>query len=34
MRAIILGRNVLNRLILLLDGPNELADVLERRPSK
>ena len=29
---IILGRNVLNRLILLLDGPSEYAEILERRP--
>ena len=31
-REIVLGRNVLNQLILLLDGPNEQTDVLERRP--
>ncbi len=31
---IILGRNVLNRLILLLDGPSEYAEILERRPSR
>lgn len=31
---IILGRNVLNRLILLLDGPRENAQVLEQVPSK
>ena len=31
---IVLGRNVLNQLILLLDGPNEQTDVLERRPSR
>lgn len=29
---IVLGRNVLNQLILLLDGPNRQTDVLERRP--
>ncbi len=28
---IILGRNVLNRLILLLDGPRAETDILERR---
>ena len=31
-REIVLGRNVLNQLILLLDGPNQQTDVLERRP--
>jgi hypothetical protein len=31
-REIVLGRNVLNQLILLLDGPDEQTDVLERRP--
>ena len=31
-REVILGRNVLNKLILLLDGPNEQTDILERRP--
>lgn len=31
-REIVLGRNVLNRLILLLDGPAQQTDVLERRP--
>jgi predicted aspartyl protease len=31
---ILLGRNVLNKLILLLDGPNQRADVLPRRPVK
>ena len=30
--AILLGRNFLNRLILLLDGPHEKTDVLSRRP--
>lgn len=29
---IILGRNVLNKLILLLDGPRTQTDVLEQRP--
>ncbi len=29
---IILGRNILNRLILLLDGPRAETDVLDRRP--
>ncbi|MBI5650440.1 MAG: hypothetical protein HZC40_08355 [Chloroflexi bacterium] len=33
-QEIILGRNVLNRLILLLDGPNEQTEILERRPSR
>jgi predicted aspartyl protease len=28
----ILGRNVLNKLILLLDGPGAATDVLEKRP--
>jgi hypothetical protein len=31
---IILGRNVLNRLILLLDGPSGYAEILERRPAR
>ncbi len=31
-REIVLGRNVLNQLILLLDGPHQQTDVLERRP--
>lgn len=31
-QEIVLGRNVLNQLILLLDGPGQQADVLERRP--
>jgi hypothetical protein len=31
-REIVLGRNILNQLILLLDGPNEQTDVLEQRP--
>lgn len=29
---IILGRNVLNRLVLLLDGPGQTTDVLSQRP--
>jgi hypothetical protein len=29
---VLLGRNVLNRLILLLDGPDGMTDVLPRRP--
>lgn len=29
---ILLGRNVLNKLILLLDGPGQLTDLLSRRP--
>lgn len=29
---ILLGRNALNKLILLLDGPRRLTDVLTRRP--
>ena len=33
-REIVLGRNVLNQLILLLDGPNQQADILKRRPSR
>jgi hypothetical protein len=32
--AILLGRNFLNRLILLLDGPNQQSDILLRRPVK
>lgn len=31
---IVLGRNVLNQLVLLLDGPNQQTDILERRPLK
>lgn len=31
-RETILGRNVLNELILLLDGPSELTDILPKRP--
>ncbi len=31
---VILGRNCLNKLILLLDGPGQIADSLERRPSR
>ncbi len=33
-REAVLGRNILNRLILLLDGPQYQIDVLERRPLK
>jgi hypothetical protein len=29
-----LGRNILNQLILLLDGPGQQTDILERRPSR
>jgi hypothetical protein len=29
---VLLGRNVLNKLILLLDGPQNRTDVLEKRP--
>lgn len=31
-REVILGRNVLNTLILLLDGPSQTTDVLAKRP--
>jgi hypothetical protein len=31
-REIVLGRNALNQLILLLDGPNQQMDILDRRP--
>ena len=31
---ILLGRNVLNRLILLLDGPGRQMDILTRRPRR
>jgi len=31
---VLLGRNVLNRLILLLDGPGASADVVTRRPGR
>lgn len=31
---VLLGRNVLNRLILLLDGPTGQADVLPKRPRR
>jgi len=31
-QQIILGRNVLNKLILLLDGPQALTDILDRSP--
>jgi hypothetical protein len=34
MEDVLLGRNVLNRLILLLDGPGALADVLSKRPGR
>ncbi len=33
-REIVLGRNVLNQLILLLDGPNQQVDLLSRRPTR
>ncbi len=33
-QEIVLGRNVLNQLILLLDGPHTQTDVLERRPQR
>ena len=33
-QEIVLGRNVLNQLILLLDGSHLQTDVLERRPSR
>jgi hypothetical protein len=33
-QEIVLGRNVLNQLILLLDGPHLATDVLERRPQR
>ena len=32
--SVLLGRNILNRLILLLDGPGVVTDVLARRPSR
>lgn len=31
-REIVLGRNVLNQLILLLDGPHRQTEILDRRP--
>jgi predicted aspartyl protease len=31
---ILLGRNILNKTILLLDGPSELTDLLLRRPAR
>ena len=34
MEDVLLGRNVLNRLILLLDGPAGEADVLTKRPGR
>jgi len=33
-QEIVLGRNVLNQLFLLLDGPHLQTDVLERRPQR
>ena len=33
-REVVLGRNILNQLILLLDGPGQQTDILERRPSR
>ena len=33
-REIVLGRNVLNQLILLLDGPNQQMDILDQRPAR
>jgi predicted aspartyl protease len=30
--TILLGRNVLNKLLLLIDGPRQITDVLSRRP--
>ncbi len=33
-QEIVLGRNVLNQLVLLLDGPRKQTDVLARRPLK
>ena len=32
-QEILLGRNVLNKLIVLLDGPRQQVDVLSRRPA-
>jgi len=32
-QEILLGRNILNKLILLLDGPRQQADVLSHRPA-
>jgi hypothetical protein len=31
-QEIVLGRNILNQVILLLDGPHQQTDVLDRRP--
>jgi len=33
-REIVLGRNVLNQLILLLDGRSQQTDILDRRPTR
>jgi len=33
-REIVLGCNILNQLILLLDGPQKQTDILSRRPMK
>ncbi len=33
-REIVLGRNVLNQLILLLDGRSKQTDILDRRPTR
>lgn len=33
-KEVLLGRNILNKLILLLDGPKSLTDILLRRPSR
>ena len=33
-KEILLGRNILNKVILLLDGPKGLTDLLLRRPSR
>lgn len=32
--SVLLGRNATNKLILLLDGPRELTDILTRRPRR
>lgn len=31
---VLIGRNVLNKLLLLLDGPRQVVDILSRRPRK
>jgi hypothetical protein len=31
---VLLGRNALNKLILLMDGPRQQTDVLKRRPAR